>query len=175
MAETVLVVDDDDAVRGYLAAALSEEGFETVGRDSADGLVDAVRLHPPDAVLLDYRFPGTDGLTALRQLRTKRLTVPVVILTSEADQSLAVQCFEAGATDVVFKPVEPDYLAIVVRRAIDHHAGSLKDALFRLLPYVRHQAGCSPRGDSLCSCGLLEAMERVGDVGRDLFGPHGKD
>jgi two-component system C4-dicarboxylate transport response regulator DctD len=172
MTETVLVVDDDDTVRSYLAEALREEGFEAAERDSADGLADSVRLHPPHAIVLDYLFPdGPDGLAALRELRARRLTVPVVMLTSEPDQSLAVDCFAAGATDFIFKPVEPDYLAIVVRRAIDHHAGSLKDALFRLLPYVHHHQGCVPRSDGSCSCGLVDAMERVGGVTRELFPP----
>ena len=59
---SVLIVDDDETLRKVLGRELGEAGFEVRAFASAEGVVEAVREEPPDALLLDLRLPGIDGL-----------------------------------------------------------------------------------------------------------------
>lgn len=164
MVQTVLVIEDDEIQRDFLAEVLRARGYEVLTRESAEDLMATVRLTPPDAVLLDYQLPGVDGLTALRRLRHARENVPVIMVTTVSDQNLAVQCFRAGATDFVAKPVDPDYLEIVVRRAIEHASGNLRDMALSLLRYVRHQDDCASHDNSPCTCGMTETVRAVSSM-----------
>jgi signal transduction histidine kinase len=101
----ILLVDDDHvdrmAVKRLLKqAALASEVVECADRDSA---VDAVRRQAFDCVLLDYRLPKTDGVELLRDLRAAGDDVPVVALTGQGDEVVAVELMKAGAADYLNK------------------------------------------------------------------------
>lgn len=117
---TILVVDDDEAIRDYLAVTLELAGLEIVfARDGVEAL-DLARRRRADLVLLDVMMPGMGGLTALARLQADPRTrhLPVVLLSARSEHEDAIAGLEAGADDYLTKPVEPDELLARVRAAL---------------------------------------------------------
>lgn len=112
MSNTILIVDDSKMMRGMVRSALEADQHQVV--EAADGrealaAVDGAR---PDLVITDVNMPEMDGLTLIRELRQRpecRLT-PILVLTTEAGETMKRAGREAGATGWVVKPFEPGQL-----------------------------------------------------------------
>ncbi|HEX9669834.1 MAG TPA: response regulator transcription factor [Thermoanaerobaculia bacterium] len=107
---TVLVVDDDAAIRGLLTAELRLEGYETL--EAADGrqALDLLDLQP-DLVLTDLAMPAVDGFELIAQVR-RRQRVPIVVLSVRGGESDKIRALDLGADDYVVKPPSlPELLA----------------------------------------------------------------
>jgi two-component system response regulator MprA len=129
----VLVVDDEPALRDALESSLAFEGYEVL--TASDGLeaLDAVAEEQPDLVLLDIMMPRMDGLTAVRRLRGRGDTVPVLMLTARDAVGDRVTGLDVGADDYLAKPFELDELlarvrALLRRSAIASATGSAAEA-----------------------------------------------
>ena len=110
----LLVVDDDERIRGLLQKFLIRNGFlVTTGRDAAQ----ARRLLAGldfDMLILDVMMPGEDGITLTRDLR-RRLSVPILLLTAKGETADRISGLEAGADDYLTKPFAPKELAARIR------------------------------------------------------------
>jgi len=116
-APSLLLVDDDLALSGVLAAALVEEGFEvTTARDGRAGLA-AFQAGRFDLVVLDVLMPELDGLELCRRLR-QRSQVPVIFLTSRADEVDRITGLETGADDYLAKPFSTRELVARIRAVL---------------------------------------------------------
>lgn len=99
----VLVIEDDDAIRRLLQAAVKDSEFRlTEATNALDGLA-ALPKVKPEIVLLDLGLPDLDGVDVVRQLR-QWSRVPVIIISAEGDEERKVMALEAGADDYVTKP-----------------------------------------------------------------------
>ena len=111
LAAHLLVVDDDERIRGLLQKFLIRNGFlVSVARDA----VQARRLLAGlefDMLVLDVMMPGEDGITLTRDLR-RRLSVPILLLTAKGETSNRIEGLEAGADDYLVKPFEPKELLL---------------------------------------------------------------
>jgi two-component system nitrogen regulation response regulator NtrX len=114
----VLIVDDDSGVRKVLNRTLSGAGYYVEEASDAFQALDRLDSQPPDAVLLDIKMPGMDGLGLLDNLRQRGLEIPVVILTGHGDEFTAQECLEAGAAAYLTKPPDRSDLLIAVRGAV---------------------------------------------------------
>ena len=102
---TILVVDDERAVRESLQRALELEGYETeLAEDGESALVRLSSDPVPDAVILDILMPGVDGLEVCRRVRASGNAVPVLMLTARAEIDSRVAGLDAGADDYLPKP-----------------------------------------------------------------------
>jgi len=101
---SVLVVDDEPAVRQALQRALTFEGYDV--RTAADGhaALDALLTDPADAILLDVAMPGVDGLEVCRRLRAAGDRTPILMLTARHATADRVAGLDAGADDYLVKP-----------------------------------------------------------------------
>ena len=111
---TVLIVDDDAALREGLAETLGDLGHRT--EEAGDGAAALRRLARPgvDAVLLDLRMPGLDGLEVLRRIRTLPAPPPVAVLTAVPTAANTIEAMRLGAVDHLAKPVgRADLLALL--------------------------------------------------------------
>jgi two-component system response regulator MprA len=102
---TILVVDDERAVRESLRRALELEGYGVeLAEDGEQALGRLTREPLPEAVVLDVLMPGIDGLETCRRLRTSGVSVPVLMLTARAEVDSRVAGLDAGADDYLPKP-----------------------------------------------------------------------
>src|SRR5437870_3878268 len=100
---TVLVADDDPAIRGNLALLLRSEGYAV--REAADGRAADLALADPSvaAALLDLKMPGRDGLEVLRRHAERLEEVPVIVVTAYGGSAAAIEAMKLGAYDYVTK------------------------------------------------------------------------
>jgi DNA-binding response OmpR family regulator len=108
----VLVADDDDDIRSLVAFRLERSGYRVlVARDGEEALALAVK-HTPDLAVLDVMMPKIDGYEVTRRLRKEDATraMPVILLTSRAQEADVARGFEAGADDYIRKPFSPQEL-----------------------------------------------------------------
>jgi signal transduction histidine kinase len=117
----ILVVDDDGMFLRTLAEALSRR-LDGASVETCRSPVDAVKCieaHDHDVVVSDLVMSGLHGLDLLDRIRAVRPTALVVLMTGAADRDLSIRALRGGAYDFIQKPVDPDYLAACVRRAIE--------------------------------------------------------
>src|SRR5438876_12177506 len=100
---TILLVDDEDAVRKLLAYPLEREGYRVVPARDGQEALDRFASENPDLVVLDITLPRLDGLEVCKQLRA-RSTVPIIMLTARDDELDKVVGLELGADDYITKP-----------------------------------------------------------------------
>jgi CheY-like chemotaxis protein len=101
---TVLVVDDTDHVRNMLVDMLQLDGFTVVG-EAASGpeAITMSERKSPDVVVMDYKMPGMDGLTAAKSIRARRTDQAIILYTAYLDSLLEKQAREAGVALCVGK------------------------------------------------------------------------
>ncbi|MFT5485094.1 MAG: two-component system phosphate regulon response regulator PhoB, partial [Halieaceae bacterium] len=130
--QTILVVDDDEAIRDMLAVALELSGFSVMLAEGAQEAHASIVDARPDLVLLDWMMPGTSGLELLRRLRRDELTaqIPVIMLTARTEEPNRVSGLDAGADDYIAKPFSRRELISRVRAVLRRSGGvAIQDAL----------------------------------------------
>ncbi|MGL6094652.1 MAG: sigma-54-dependent transcriptional regulator, partial [Fimbriiglobus sp.] len=126
MPPSVLIIDDEESVAWALRKACDRQGYRTtVAATAEDGLA-AARRSAPDAVFLDVRLPGMDGLTALGKLKELAPDAAVVVITAHGNLSTAVQAVAGGAFDYLAKPFDLAAAMDAVRRAVSVASGGRK-------------------------------------------------
>lgn len=120
VAGTVLVVEDDRAVRYLFTQVLRGHGYVVVAcADGARGLELArAQIDRIDAIVTDARMPGIDGRELVAQIRPLRPALPILVVSGTLDESV-VRANTDPATRYLVKPVSPDRLILELRRAID--------------------------------------------------------
>ncbi len=107
----LLIVDDDERIRGLLQKFLMRNGFlVSVARDAAQArkILGGLEF---DLIVMDVMMPGEDGVTLTRDLR-KRMATPILLLTARGEASNRIEGLEAGADDYLVKPFEPKELLL---------------------------------------------------------------
>jgi DNA-binding response OmpR family regulator len=132
---TILIVDDDEDLRGALAEQIDlEDDFRTVqARTAGEGVAMAKDIRP-DLILLDVDLPDMDGRNACKQMREDGVLAPVIMLTAAASDADTVLGLESGADDYVTKPFRFAVLLARIRAQLRSHEQS-EHAVFRIGPY----------------------------------------
>ena len=118
----ILVVDDEASIRGILNELLSSSGYEAAESPSAEDALSRLTAEPFDLVLSDIRMSGLSGIQLLQSIKGLQLGPEVIIMTSNASLSTAMEAIRFGAYDYLLKPFEDlDYVVTVVKRAIERH------------------------------------------------------
>jgi two-component system, OmpR family, KDP operon response regulator KdpE len=115
----VLVIDDEPPIRKLLRMGLSTQGYRVIEAPDGRSALDHMR-EKPDLVILDLGLPDMQGLELLRTMRTRDERVPIVVLSSRADEVAKVQALDLGADDYVTKPFGMDELLARIRAALRH-------------------------------------------------------
>lgn len=158
----ILVADDDPDMREWIASVLGEANYKVDLLADGEQVLPLLGIGVVDLVLIDHHLPKKSGLSIVREIRAMKNTIPVVVLTADSSQQLAVECFRAGASDFIAKPIDPDYLKIVIARALHMGAKSLKNTAFRALGYTQHKPICRfHENGKTCDCGLKELFEDI--------------
>jgi len=125
---TLLLVDDEAALREPLAEYLSRQGFAVTQANSAAEARSRLRETKPDLVLLDIMMPGEDGLSLCRHL-VEAQDVPVIFLTARGEATDRIVGLEIGADDYVVKPFEPRELVARIRSVLRRAARTAAPAV----------------------------------------------
>ena len=116
---TILVVDDDLAIRAHLIAYLRDVGHDVEPTADAAAALELVDRRAFDVLLSDVRVAGMDGFAMLRELRRRYPETGVVLMTAYATVPDAVEAMRAGAFDYLVKPFSLDHLASVLGRLVE--------------------------------------------------------
>src|ERR1700722_5452368 len=139
----VLVVEDEKKTASFVRKALESEGFAVDVCHNGDEALLAAASTPFDVIVLDIMLPGRDGLSVLRQLRERKNTTPVLLLSARGEVSERVEGLNAGADDYLPKPFELAELIARVR-ALTRRGGENKSAILCVadlkLDTVTHKA-----------------------------------
>ncbi len=119
MPRSVLVVDDDGAMREMLVSLLEEEGLRAISAAGVTAAVEQVREHEFDAVISDIKMPGRDGVELVGELRTLRPDTPVILMTAFGSIDSAVSAMRAGAFDYLTKPFKREHVLVALERAFE--------------------------------------------------------
>ena len=117
---SILIVDDENVVRDSLGKWFEEEGYSVATAASSHEALLKLPSERWDLALVDIKMPGMDGLELHRKIREVDPEIIVIIMTGFASVETAVQALKDGAYDYIMKPFDPDDLAHVVRKALDH-------------------------------------------------------
>jgi DNA-binding NtrC family response regulator len=120
----ILVVDDEQAIGWSLRELLGDQGHEVAVASSAEAALETCAHFAADAILLDVRLPGRDGIAAIPDLRSRAPAAPIVVMTAFGDLDTAVRAVQAGAFDYLLKPFDLDRVTGIVARAIADRAAA---------------------------------------------------
>jgi len=123
MTKRVLVVDDEDRIRGIVRRYLETDGFEVAEARDGESALRVARDWHPDLVVLDVMMPRIDGLEVLRQLRTGS-NVAVILLTARSEEVDKLVGLSVGADDYVTKPFSPRELVARIKAVLRRGAAS---------------------------------------------------
>ena len=118
----ILIVDDEESICWALRESLGDEGHDVAVASSAEAGLRAAAERPPDALVLDVRLPGADGLSSMKAFRDRIGPAPIIIITAFGNLETAVRAMEGGAFDYLVKPFDLDHATTVVRRALEKRA-----------------------------------------------------
>src|ERR1700675_4744022 len=114
----ILIVDDDASVRQAIKMILEYEGYETASAQDAVSGFSEIEARRPDAVLLDIKMPGKDGMEALDEIQELENPPPVLMISGHGDIATAVECTRRGALDFLEKPLQRERVLVSVKNAL---------------------------------------------------------
>ncbi|QTX31655.1 response regulator [Aminithiophilus ramosus] len=119
MGAKVLIVDDAAFMRMMLKDILLKNGFEVIG-EAENGKV-GVQLFQelnPDLVTMDITMPEMDGISAVKEIKKLKAAAKVVMVSAMGQQSMVIEAIQAGASDFIVKPFQPDRVLESLRKAL---------------------------------------------------------
>jgi two-component system OmpR family response regulator len=123
MKTKILIVEDDPHILLGLEEVLKSEGFEVASCARGDHALDCVTKHKPALIVLDVMLPGLSGYDICKQLRSKKITLPILMLTAKGQEIDKVVGLDLGADDYVTKPFSPRELLARVRTVLRRAKG----------------------------------------------------
>jgi len=131
---TVLIVDDEAAIRDMVGITLDLAGFNSISAANAHDAHVAIIDSKPDLVLLDWMLPGGSGIELARRLRRDEITanIPIIMLTAKTSEDNKVQGLNEGVDDYVTKPFSPRELVARIKTVMRRINGKQKDKVLRV-------------------------------------------
>jgi two-component system response regulator FixJ len=117
-AQTVFIVDDDEAVRGAMKVLMLSFGWKVKTYASGPMFLDAISKAIPDCVLLDLNMPDMSGAEVQEALRARGIAVPVIVVTSCSDAQLLSRAQAAGIREMLGKPFHDEDLKCSLDRVL---------------------------------------------------------
>jgi two-component system nitrogen regulation response regulator NtrX len=156
MPETILIIDDEQAIRESLAGILADEGFAPLTAASAEEGLQLLDDKDIRLILLDIWMPGLDGLEALKLIK-QRFSLPVIMISGHGTIETAVQATRSGAFDFIEKPLSYDKTILSIKKGLQLAQLERDNQVLRESgPALTHITGVSPQITA-----LRQQIERV--------------
>jgi two-component system nitrogen regulation response regulator NtrX len=168
---TILLIDDESAIRESLSGILEDEGFQPVTASSAEEGLSLLADQDIHLILLDIWLPGMDGIEALKRLRQDWSEVPVIMISGHGTIETAVQATRIGAFDFIEKPLSYDKVILAVSQGLRLARLERENRLLR----EAASGPCRITGNSAAVHHLRRQIERVAptDASVLILGGHG--
>ncbi|MEI8611495.1 C4-dicarboxylate ABC transporter [Enterovibrio norvegicus] len=128
---SVVLVEDDTALRESLTEILELQDFSVTAFSSADQALPTLQYNSHCVVISDIRMPNMDGMTFLKHLQQLDAELPVILISGHADIETALACIKLGAFDFVEKPLRPEHLLGLTTKAMQHRLLTLENRRLR--------------------------------------------
>ncbi len=127
--KTILIVDDEPAIRDMLRIALEMANYRCLEAEDAQQAHSLIVDQTPDLILLDWMLPGTSGIELARRLKRDEVTAqtPIIMLTAKGEEDNKIQGLEVGADDYITKPFSPREL-VARLKAVLRRTDTLSDS-----------------------------------------------
>jgi two-component system nitrogen regulation response regulator NtrX len=154
----ILVVDDEQGIRGALGQLLEYEGYDVrTASNASDGIAEYQKWRP-DLVFMDVKMGGMDGLEALKRLREFDPSATVVMISGHATIRTAVEATQLGAYEILEKPLDTDRILVMLRNAFQHLELREENTLLRSVSTTPYEIV----GDSGAMRALNDKIKKVG-------------
>ncbi|HYV18857.1 MAG TPA: sigma-54 dependent transcriptional regulator [Verrucomicrobiae bacterium] len=157
MRSRILVIDDEEAIRKSLRMVLEYEGYDMIEAASGPEGIETLRRESPDAVLLDIKMPGMDGMEVLQQARARDAHTPILMVSGHGDIPTAVDALRKGAYDFLEKPLETERVLAALRNAIERQRLRAENLVLR----HKVEAGYRMIGEAPVLRSVREAIARA--------------
>ena len=157
----LLIVDDELSVRDSLGKWFREEGYEVATTENASDALTRLAEQRWDAALVDIKMHGTDGIELQRRMHEVDPELTVIMMTGYASVETAVAALKNGAYDYVTKPLDPDEIAHLVKKALAHKRTAEENVLLRETVAEVARPG-DLIGQSTAMRKIFDAVETVG-------------
>jgi DNA-binding NtrC family response regulator len=152
----ILIIDDDEAILDSCTQVLEKSGYDVKGAGDGHEGIALFKKESFDAVLLDLKLPGLDGIEILGNIKEENPLTPVIIFTGYASVESAVEAMKHGAFDYMAKPFTPKQLRVIIKKALDNRELLLENL------YLRRELESKSEFDLVV--GKSEAMKAVLDL-----------
>jgi DNA-binding NtrC family response regulator len=116
----VLIIDDEENIRFTFEDFFSDEGYEVATAEDYDDALKMIEVSDIDLILADINLKGKSGIDILKEVKTRKLNCPVIMITAAPDLDTASDALRLGAFDYVSKPVQLDSLMRIIKTAMKH-------------------------------------------------------
>lgn len=136
----ILIVEDEDSIRGFLKINLKRNGFEVLETDNGEEGLEILESEDPVLIILDVMLPGIDGFEVCKRAREKKDNIGIIMLTAKGQDMDKIMGLEYGADDYMVKPFNPMELllrikAILRRIGINDEKKVLRNGIFTVDTY----------------------------------------
>jgi len=146
--ERILIIDDDVDICTLLSRFLTRHGFEVDHIFSGKKALEMLKVQKYNLVFCDFRLGDSDGRTILLQIKEQTPDTQVIIITGYSDVKLAVEVIKAGAFDYITKPLLPDEILLLTRRALEIASGNSKDPVVNGSAHEGKNHKAAPKADT---------------------------
>jgi DNA-binding NtrC family response regulator len=159
----ILIVDDEQMMCEMLEDDLKRQGFHPTSYLSAEKALDALKTESFDVLLTDMNLPDMNGIELCERVVTNRPDIPVIVITAFGSMETAIAAIRAGAYDFVTKPIDTEFLVLVLDRAVNHHGLQEKVKILDEALKKSHQFD-ELIGQSPPMRKLIDRLQRVADT-----------
>ncbi len=152
----ILIIDDDEAILDSCTQVLEKAGYSIKAAQDGEGGLKLFSSESFQAVLLDLKLPGLDGIEVLDRIKAENPVTPVIIMTGYASVESAVEAMKQGAFDYMAKPFSPNELRVTIRKALNNRKMLMENL------YLRKELEAKSEFDLIV--GKSEAMNVVLDM-----------
>lgn len=139
MADKILIVEDEDSIRGFIKINFQRNGYEVFEAGTGEDGLRLAQLEKPDVVILDVMLPGMDGFKVCESLRRENKGVGIIMLTARGQDMDKIMGLEYGADDYMVKPFNPMELILRVKallRRIGEQEGEGSEEIIESTPFL---------------------------------------
>jgi two-component system response regulator PilR (NtrC family) len=127
----ILVVDDEQSMRDFLAIMLKKDGHDVVTAENGSDALKAIQAEIFDLVITDVKMPGVDGIGVLKTVKEISVDTVVLMVTAFATAETAVEAMKLGAYDYITKPFKVDEIKLIIRKALEKRHLSTENILLK--------------------------------------------